>query len=88
LIGFADGAWESIQHLYDDPARDVLAERLDAMLDVLEQDPGDARVKRHPMQAPQLWHFTVAGNGEVWSVLWEPDANGDPYIHFAGTGLV
>lgn len=58
------------------------------MLDLLEKDSGDLRVKRHRMQVPRLWYFTVAGNGEVWSVLWEPDGDGVPYIHFAGTGLV
>jgi hypothetical protein len=32
--------------------------------------------------------FTVTGNGETWSVLWEADDKGEPYIQFAGSGLV
>jgi len=87
LIGFSDEAWDSIQALFDDPAREILGDRLNQMLDVLETDSGDQRVRRHRMQVPRLWHFTVAGNGEVWSILWEPDGDGEPYIHVAGTGL-
>lgn len=88
MIGFADDAWDAVQAMFDDPLRGTLAERLDGMLDLLERDSGDQRVRRHRMQVPRLWHFTVSGNDEVWSVLWELDQNGEPYIHFAGVGLV
>lgn len=74
--------------MFEDPARQTLAQRLDAMLDVLESDSADKRVRRHRMQEPKLWHFAVTGNGETWSVLWESGRDGEPYIHFAGTGLV
>jgi hypothetical protein len=87
LIGFADEAWDAIQALLDDPGRQDLADRLDAMLDILEADPGDARVRRHRMQFPRLWWFAVTGDGETWTVLWEPDDDGQPYIHYAGPGL-
>lgn len=87
MIGFDDDAWDGIQALFDDDSRPNLAERLDAMLDILETDPGDARVRRHRMQQPRLWHFSVAGDGEVWSVLWDFDDQGEPYVHFAGPGL-
>lgn len=87
MIGFADDAWNAIQALFDDPSRGILAERLDEMLDVLESDPGDRQVRRQRMQVPGLWYFAVAGNDEVWGVLWEPDGSGEPYVHFAGPGL-
>ncbi|MCL2780507.1 MAG: hypothetical protein FWD74_03280 [Actinomycetia bacterium] len=85
MIGFDDLAWTATQQLYDD-SRQNLADQLDEMLDVLETDPGDRRVRRHRMQQPKLWHFTVTGDGETWSVLWEPNNSGEPYIHFAGPG--
>ena len=87
MIGYSDEAWDSIQSLFDDPARELLADRLNQMLDILENDSGDQRVRRHRMHVPALWHFTVGGSGEVWSILWEPDQDGEPYINFAGTGL-
>ena len=87
MIGFADEAWDAIQALLDDPTRETLADRLDAMLDVLEGDPGDARVRRHRMQVPQLWYFVVTGSGETWTILWEPDSDDVPYVHYAGPGL-
>lgn len=88
MIGFDDEAWDAIQVLFDDPQRATLAERLDEMLDLLEKDSGDQRVRRHWLQLPRLWHFTVTGNGETWSVLWEADDKGEPYIGFAGSGIV
>lgn len=88
MIGFDDDAWLAIQALFDDSERVMLAERFDEMLDLLAQDSGDRRVRRHRMQTPALWQLTVTGDGETWSVLWETDDRGDPYLHFAGTGLV
>lgn len=87
MIGFDNNAWDALQALFDDESRPTLADRLDEMLDILEEDPGDRRVRRQRMQQPKLWHFSVTGNGETWSVLWDFDEQGEPYIHFAGPGL-
>lgn len=87
MIGFDNNAWDALQALFDDESGPTLADRLDEMLDILEEDPGDRRVRRQRMQQPKLWHFSVTGNGETWSVLWDFDEQGEPYIHFAGPGL-
>jgi hypothetical protein len=55
VIGFDDEAWDAIQVLFDDPQRATLAERLDEMLDLLEKDSGDQRVRRHRLQLPRQW---------------------------------
>lgn len=84
MIGFSVEATEAIQAVYDDPGRHVLADRLDAMLDVLEHDAGDARVRRHRLRPPGLWAIFVSGAGEDWALLWDADDAGNPYVHYAG----
>lgn len=54
MIRFGADAWDAIQTLYDDPARPVLADRVEAMLDVLDEDPGD------PEGVPYI-HFAGPG---------------------------
>lgn len=84
MTGFAADAAQAIQAVYDDPARRVLADRLELILDVLDEDPGDARVRRHRMRPPGLWAIFVSGSGHDWALLWDEDDDGDPYVHYAG----
>lgn len=85
MIGFSAAATAAVQAVYDDPRRHVLADRLEAMLNLLERDAGDARVRRHRMRPPGLWAIFVSGSGEDWALLWDEDDDGAPYVHYAGS---
>lgn len=51
------------------------AERVDALLDVLAEDPGDRRVRRRELRSPPapapFWGFVVRGREEDYLVLWQ-----------------
>lgn len=84
MIEFSAAATAAVQAVYDDPRRHPLADRLEAMLDLLQRDAGDAQVHRHRMRSPGLWAIFVSGSGEDWALLWDEDDAGTPYVHYAG----
>ena len=75
------GAWNA---LLDAPSRTVLVDRTNELLDVLENDPGDPRVRRRRFTDPPSWCFTVRGATEDLVVLWSPDSEGDPVVIYIG----
>ncbi len=61
----------------------VTAQRIEALLDVLEDDPGDSRVRRRswvtstsPAEQGPVWGFTVRGRDTDYLVLWRAAADG------------
>ncbi|MEZ5204809.1 MAG: hypothetical protein R2701_10640 [Acidimicrobiales bacterium] len=84
ILKFAPEALVSLDVLLEDPTRSTLVERLNVLLDVLEAEPTDPRVRRRRFTDPPLWCFVVAGSHEDWAVLWSPDAGGDPVVVHLG----
>lgn len=71
-LEFTNQAADALDGLYK--TEPTVARRVDGLLDVLESDPEDPRVRqRHWARTPELWGFTVRGRDEDWTVLWEPD---------------
>lgn len=61
----------------------VAAARIEALLDVLEEDPGDPRVRRRSVRAGAsqqvqgpVWGFTVRGRDTDYLVLWRAASDG------------
>ena len=65
----ADAALEALDA---DPSRSVMSQRIKDVLDLLESDPGDARLRRVRFHRPALWCVTVFAAEEEWAILWEP----------------
>jgi len=57
-----------------DPGRSLLLDGVNRVLDQLEVDPADDRVRRIRFQNPPLWCVRVFAGGEEWVVLWRPHA--------------
>jgi hypothetical protein len=55
-------------------AGSLLLQRVNQVLDWLEADPAEPRVRRVRFHRPALWCVTVAAGDEEWAVLWEPHA--------------
>jgi len=68
-----------------DATRRRLAERIEAVLDALERDPGRAELRRHRFMIG-LWGVVVAADGDEWVVLWEshPTIDDAIIIHYVG----
>jgi hypothetical protein len=79
---YGGDAAAAIQAVFDDPTQEQLAERIDEMLDLLDKDPGDQRLRRFRMQAPKLWVIRVRGSGRDFVLLWDDDA--EPFVRYAG----
>jgi hypothetical protein len=72
LLYFDTDADTALARLEADPSQSLLLRRMNELLDVLETDPADPRVRRVRFQRPRLWCFTVFTADEEWAVLWEP----------------
>jgi hypothetical protein len=83
-IAFAPPAAAAIQAVFDDPRQSLLAERLEEILDVLEDDPSDIRVRKNRMQQPKFWLVRVYGSGREFAIMWDLGLDGDPYVRWAG----
>lgn len=73
----------ALDRLYDED--ELTATTLDERLDLLEQDPGDARWRKRQFRgqvaeqhgAVAMWGFTVRGRSEDYLVMWHLDAVSD-----------
>ena len=71
-LWFDPEADAALAALENDPSRSRMFERIQDLLDLLESDPGDARVRRVRFHQPALWCVTVFAAEEEWAILWEP----------------
>ena len=78
-------AAKALTRLERDPKRAALLRGVNAVLDMLEADPGQAAVRRHRF-SNGLWCVVVAGADEEWAVLWElhPDEPGTVVVQYLG----
>lgn len=58
------------EHLRKDPRRRKVLDRVDEILDALEENPGQAWLRAHRFQDPPLWCVTFDAAGEAWAILW------------------
>lgn len=56
------------------------------ILDILEDDPGDRRVRRRRYQVIDAWGVPVHGNGEDWLILWDLQGS-QVVVRYLGTDL-
>jgi hypothetical protein len=61
------------QRLREDARRRRMLDRVDEILDALEEDPGQAWLRAHRFQNPPLWCVTFDASGEAWAILWSLD---------------
>lgn len=82
---FDEEADRTLTALEADAARSQLAERVQAVLGSLADDPGHARLRRHRFEIG-LWGVIVRGSGEDWIVLWEPhpETHDAVIVHYIG----
>lgn len=73
-----------IQKVYDDPAQDQLAHRIEEILELMETDPGNVRLRLFRMQRPALWLVRIYGSGREFALLWDLGLDGQPFVRWAG----
>ncbi len=69
-----------------DAGRTWLYERINDVLDAIEDDPSDARVRRRRYQDPPIWGIVVPAEGSDWLILWSETDLG-PIVHYIGEDL-
>ncbi len=68
---FQEHADAALSALEADPTRTSLLRRINEVLDLLEADPGDERVRRRRYQLIDAWGIPVSDDGEDWLILWD-----------------
>ncbi len=63
-----------------------LYDRVNDVLDALEDDSSDPAVRRRRYQLPPVWGVPVNGSGEDWLVLWSETEDG-LLVHYIGEDL-
>ncbi len=80
---FDQSAEDALAALKVDPLRQQLYERVNDVLDAIEDNPKDPSVRRRRFQSPPHWLVAVHGAGEDWIVMWELTKSG-PFVHYIG----
>ena len=72
-----------------DPAHERLYNQVNDVLDLIEDDPSDPRVRRRRYQSPPIWGVVVpaADAPRDWLILWSETSRG-PLVHYIGEDLV
>lgn len=78
---FSPEADEVLTRLEADEGQSRCAARINAALDLLEVDPGDARNRRRRFQTIGLWGIAVVCDEEEWLILWEPQDDDLVIVH-------
>jgi hypothetical protein len=55
-------------------------QRVDEILDALEDDPGQTWLRIHRFQDPPLWCVSFNADGEAWVILWSHQEGSDDEI--------
>ena len=83
---FSPEAERLLAALRTDHSCGVLYERVNEMLDLIESDPTDRRVRRRRYRQPPVWGVPVSGSGHDWLILWGETANGNA-VFYLGTDV-
>lgn len=80
-LAFSPEADDVLTRLEADGDRRHCAARLNAALDALEADPGDARNRRRRVNTIGLWGIAVTCGDDEWLILWEPGEDDVVIVH-------
>lgn len=85
---FSVEADRRLSALLADPARDRLYGRVNDVLDAIEDDPSDPRVRVRRYLSPPIWGVPVRADEPEgdWLVLWSETRIG-PLVHYIGEDL-
>ncbi len=83
---FSPEADQQLVALRADARLSELVERVNDVLDDIEDDPGGGSVRRRRYQRTRVWGVPVHGSGEDWLVLWSEQDHG-PLLHYIGPDL-
>ena len=83
---FSRDADTELSRLQVDHGRSELYDRVNDILDAIEDDPADQTVRRRRYNTPPVWGVPVHGSGEDWLVLWSETDEG-LVIHYLGPDL-
>ena len=75
-----------LARLQVDTRRGQLYDRINDVLDAIEDDPGDPLVRPRRYRSPPIWGVPVHGSGEDWLVLWSENEAGS-LVHYIGEDL-
>lgn len=71
--------------LREDPRRHKVLDRVDEILDALEENPGQAWLHAHRFQDPPLWCVMLDASGEAWVILWSVDDDDRVLVEYFGS---
>ena len=83
---FSPDADQQLTLLESDTTRRHLYERVNDVLDAIEDDPSNPSVRQRRYQSPPVWGVTVEGSGDAWLVLWSESDKG-ALVHYIGEDL-
>lgn len=75
---------EALAALESDSTRRLAVERLTEMLDLLERDPRDRRLRRRRFVDPPVWAVTVLAGREDYVLLWNLNQEQEPVVIYIG----
>jgi hypothetical protein len=84
---FEEHADAALSALEADPTRAGLLRRINELLDLLEADPGDDRVRRRRYQIIDAWGIPVSADREDWLILWDFHDHNVVAIRYLGPDL-
>ena len=86
---FSPDADRQLSAVAADPALEHLYHRINDVLDLIEDNPDDYRVRRRRYQRPPIWGVVVPTKDthRDWLILWSETDRG-PLIHYVGEDLV
>ena len=85
---FSVEADRRLSMLAADPTRERLYDQVNDVLDAIEDDPSDVRVRRRRYQSPPIWGVVARAEGvdEDWLILWS-EADQAAVVHYIGEDL-
>jgi len=78
---FSPEAERQLAALRADHRRGALYGRVNEMLDLIESDPTDRRVRRRRYRQPPVRGVPVSGSGHDWLILWGETADGNAVLY-------
>lgn len=83
---FSPEADQQLVALRADASLSHLYQRVNDVLDDIEDDRHSRRIRRRRYHRPAIWGVPVHGSGEEWLILWSEQDHG-PLVHYIGPDL-
>jgi len=85
-LSFSREADQQLTALQADSALTELYDRVNDVLDLIEDDPTDGQIRKRRYQTPPVWGVPVHGSGRDWTILWS-DTEIGPVVEYVGPDL-